>query len=140
MPLIKFFTVLFFAGFLLGACVANETGGPASPMPPASPLPSAAPEAPSPPDELALGESKYTEYCSKCHREDGSGGAIEIEGKMLTPANLVSEKMKKHPDEEFIEHITEGIPDEGMPSFKGELSEDEIKAVVRYIREKLQKQ
>ena len=47
--------------------------------------------------------------------------------------------MKKEPDEEYYEYIEEGIPDEGMPSFKDVLKENEIKEVVKYIRAELQK-
>jgi len=46
--------------------------------------------------------------------------------------------MKKEPDEEYIEYMVKGIPDEGMPSFRDELTDDEMKAVVKYIREEIQ--
>ncbi|HUF03914.1 MAG TPA: cytochrome c [Aridibacter sp.] len=102
-----------------------------------TPAPTA--EAPKTPDELALGRSKYQEYCVKCHKEVGTGGEVVIEGKTLNPEDLTSEKMKGEPDEEYIEYMVKGIPDEGMPSFRDELSDEEMKAVVRYIREELQK-
>ncbi|MGI8670127.1 MAG: c-type cytochrome [Aridibacter sp.] len=90
-------------------------------------------------DELALGGKLYKDNCAKCHKEDGTGGKVEIEGKTLDADNLISDKMKKMPDEKYIKYITNGIPDEGMPAFKDVLSEDEIKAVIKYIREELQK-
>ncbi len=91
------------------------------------------------PKEAVTGKSIYAESCAKCHKDDGSGGSVDVDGKTWKAKNLVSEGMKKDSDEEFIEHITEGIPDEGMPAFKDKLSAEEIKLVVKYIREELQK-
>ena len=61
------------------------------------------------------------------------------DGTTINADNLTTEKMKKEPDAEYIEHITDGIPSEGMPAFKGKLTEQEIKDVVAYIRKELQK-
>lgn len=91
------------------------------------------------PDELASGGKLYKEQCAKCHKEDGTGGEVEIEGKKLKADNLTTDKMKKMPDEKYIKYIVEGIPDEGMPSFKDILTDDEMKEVVKYIREEIQK-
>jgi cytochrome c6 len=90
-------------------------------------------------DELASARKIFKETCAKCHKEDGTGGEVEILGVTLKAENLTSEKAKKEPDEEFIEHITDGIDGEGMPAFKDKLSPQEIKDVVKYIREELQK-
>jgi len=90
-------------------------------------------------DELASGRKVYSDYCVKCHKEDGTGGKVEVLGKVLKAENFTSDHAKKESDEEFIEHIRDGITDEGMPSFKETLSEDEIKSVVNYIRKELQK-
>lgn len=92
-----------------------------------------------PMDELAQGKKHYVDNCARCHKEDGTGGPVEIEGEELKPDDLTSEKMKKEPDEEYMEYMKDGIPDEGMPSFKDVLSEDEMKMVIKYIREELQK-
>lgn len=95
-------------------------------------------EATATPDELAEGRKHYKEQCSKCHKDDGKGGEIEIEGKKIKPDNLTTEKMAKETDEEYIEYMTEGIPDEGMPSFKDVLSKEEMQEVVKYIRTEFQ--
>ncbi len=42
-------------------------------------------------------------------------------------------------DAKYIDYIENGIPDEGMPAFKGKLTDGEIKDVVIYIRKELQK-
>lgn len=97
------------------------------------------PEKSATPVEMASGKDLYVKNCATCHKEDGTGGKVEIEGKMLKVDNLTTEKMKKEPDEEYYEYIRDGIPDEGMPAFKDILKEDEIKEVVKYIRKELQK-
>lgn len=92
------------------------------------------------PDELAEGRRLYKEHCAKCHQDDGTGGRVEIEGKKLRVEDLTTEKMAEESDEEYIEYMVEGIPDEGMPSFKDVLSKDEMQAIVRFIRREFQNQ
>jgi mono/diheme cytochrome c family protein len=91
-------------------------------------------------DELADARKLFSEKCARCHKEDGSGGKVVIDGEELRVPNFASEKMKKEPDKEFIEVIKNGIPDEGMPSFKKELTEEQIKDLVNFIRKEFQKQ
>ena len=90
-------------------------------------------------DELASARKTFTQTCAKCHKEDGTGGKTEIEGKTIDAEDLTTEKMKKESDEELFKYISEGIPGEGMPAFKGKLSEQEIRDVVKFIRAELQK-
>lgn len=89
-------------------------------------------------DEMASAKKLYIDNCVKCHKEDGAGGKVEIDGKTLKAASLISAHSKKDDDAEIYEHISEGIPDEGMPSFKDRLSDEQIKMVVKYIRKDLQ--
>lgn len=90
-------------------------------------------------DEMASARKIYKDYCAKCHKEDGAGGKVVIEGETIKAANLTSEHSKKDEDSEIIEHIENGIKDEGMPAFKGRLTDEQIKDVVKYIRVELQK-
>lgn len=92
-----------------------------------------------PVDELAAAREIYTISCSNCHKENGTGGKVQIEGKTINADNLTTDKMKNMPDAKYISYIENGIPDEGMPAFKGRLSDQQIKDVVRYIRADLQK-
>jgi mono/diheme cytochrome c family protein len=98
-----------------------------------SPLPSATI------DELASGRKVYEINCANCHKPDGKGGPVEIEGKKINPENLTSDKIKRFTDEKIIGYIVKGIEDEGMPSFKDKLSEGEIRDVVKYLRAEIQK-
>lgn len=91
-----------------------------------------------PVDELAAAKTLYTEKCVKCHKEDGSGGIGEADGKKYKAANFTSEGMKKESDEDLIAEIEVGVPDEGMPAFKGKISDEQIKSLVKFIRKEFQ--
>ena len=76
----------------------------------------------------------YSEKCMICHKDTGKGGKITLEGKTITPADLTSAKIKAKSDEKLLSEIKEGVPDEGMPSFKAKLSDEEIKSIIQKIR------
>ncbi len=90
-------------------------------------------------DELASSKAIYKEHCAKCHKDDGTGGAVEIDGEKLKAEDFTSDKMKKMDDEKYIKYTTKGILDEGMPAFEKILTEAEIKDVVKFIRTEFQK-
>ncbi len=100
--------------------------------PPYTPLPAASI------DELASGRKIYEVNCAICHKEDGTGGEVVIEGKKLKPDDLTSAKIKGFSDDKIIRYIVNGVEDEGMPAFKDKLSEGEIRDVVQFIRTELQ--
>jgi len=77
----------------------------------------------------------YAKNCMICHKDNGKGGKVTIEGKTLKPADLTSQKIKMNTDDKLFEHISEGVPDEGMPAFKEKLAADQIKTIMTYIRE-----
>jgi mono/diheme cytochrome c family protein len=92
------------------------------------------------PDELASAKKTFLDKCVRCHKEDGTGGKTEIDGVKINAPNLTSDKFKKEPDSEFIKAIEKGFPDDGMPAFKGKISDEEIKNLVKLIRKEFQKQ
>ena len=81
------------------------------------------------------GKDLYARNCMICHKENGTGGKVTIEGKSIDPPDMTTEKMKAKSDDKFVQYITEGFPDDGMPAFKGKLNEDQIKAIVKHVRE-----
>ena len=101
--------------------------------------PAASPQATAKIDELASGRKIYEANCAGCHKEDGSGGPMDIEGKKINPDNLTEEKFKKMTDEKILGYIVNGVEDEGMPAFKGKLTEGEMRDVVKYVRTEIQK-
>lgn len=92
-----------------------------------------------PADEVAMGRSLYEQNCAACHKEDGTGGKMTIEGKTINPDDLTSEKIKKFDDAKMARYIRDGVEDEGMPAFEGKLTEEQISAVVSYVRTGIQK-
>lgn len=101
--------------------------------PPSTPLPAASI------DELTSGRTIYAANCAICHKDNGTGGEVVIEGKKLKPDDLTSAKIKGFSDGKIIGYIVNGVEDEGMPSFKDKLSEGEMRDVVKFIRSELQK-
>lgn len=97
-----------------------------------------------PPDvaqnDTASGRKIYMEICAKCHKENGTGGKVTIEGETINAENLTSDHAKKESDEDFFKAIKNGIADEGMPAFKDRLSDAEINNVINFIRQEIQKQ
>lgn len=133
-------SIFFSAAVLFWAC----SSGPATnnapnstnvTKPPASPVAQSSPAV----DALAQGKKLYTDNCVACHKENGTGGKIEIEGKSINPEDLTTAKIKAFSDDKIIGYIYKGIEDEGMPSFKDKLTEAEIREVVRYVRGAIQK-
>lgn len=133
------FTLLFTLAILIVlACgdsnkSANVAVNSVNTSPPQTPLPAATI------NELASGRKIFSSNCANCHKENGTGGEVIIEGKKLNPENLTSAKIKGFPDEKILRYIMNGVEDEGMPSFKDKLSEGEMRDVVKFIRAELQK-
>lgn len=137
MNFVKLFTVILSLGLFIIACgeskPANSTATETNKNAPATTTPA------STVDELASARSIYNSKCLRCHKADGSGGAVEIDGVKLNSEDFTSEKMKKMDDEKYVKYISKGIPDEGMPAFEKQLSAEEIKDVIKFIRAEFQK-
>ena len=78
------------------------------------------------PDGGALFKSK----CATCHGPDGSGQTAI--GKSMRLRSLGSAEVKKLTDAQLSAIISDGK--NKMPGYKGKLSPDEIRQIVRYIR------
>jgi len=76
------------------------------------------------------GASVFKAKCVTCHGSDGSGNTPV--GKSLQVADLRSAEVQKKSDAELAESVSEGKGN--MPAFKTILSEDEIHAVLKYVR------
>lgn len=79
------------------------------------------------PDAAAIYKSK----CAMCHGPDGSGNTPT--GKTMKVRDLRSDEIQKMKDEELEKTIENGKAK--MPAYKSKLSEAEIGALVKYIRE-----
>lgn len=132
---LKFGVIICAIAIALLACSAEKTGNSVTVNNNSA---NAVPNTP-PPDTAATGRDLFKRNCAACHKESGKGGKMEFEGKSINPDDLTGDKIKHLSDQKIFEYITEGVPDEGMPSFKGKLKEPEIREIVKFIRAELQK-
>ncbi|CAN5462805.1 hypothetical protein BH18ACI1_BH18ACI1_00900 [soil metagenome] len=108
--------VCLFAAFLITACVQTQSKR----------------------NEFNIAESKsyeaslYRQNCAICHGQEANGK--EIDGKLI-PSLRYGEAVAKS-EEEIYQQIKEGkLP---MPSFKNQLTEEEIQKMVKFVRRDLQ--
>ena len=94
----------------------------------------ATPAPATPVDETAVVTELYAKNCMICHKDSGKGGKVTIDGKSLNPIDLTSDKMKNRSDDKLVSQISEGSTDDGMPAFKGKLTDDQIKSIVKHVR------
>jgi mono/diheme cytochrome c family protein len=80
--------------------------------------------------EVALGSEIYTISCAVCHGATGEGAE---KGIPLTTGHALH-----HSEAEHIKQVTNG-EGEKMPAFREKLTPDQIKEVVRFVREDIQK-
>lgn len=87
-------------------------------------------------DELSQARTIYGERCTKCHGANADGGRVEFDNVRLKVPSLREGRARNHSDERLTRQITNG--GDGMPAFKGKLTEEEINALVRFIRQDFQ--
>ncbi|HHH48331.1 MAG TPA: c-type cytochrome [Gammaproteobacteria bacterium] len=89
------------------------------------------------PPLLRLGEAVYTQNCSVCHGDQGNTAYWARNGLRPPPRDFTGDEAKSIlTRQRMITSVTYGRPGTGMQSFKSRLSDQEIEAVVSYIRYK----
>ena len=78
----------------------------------------------------AKGKTLFIKHCAGCHGVQGKGDGYKLLGP--DPANLTAPATRKKSDRTLLATIHEGKPN--MPSWKGLLSERDIRNVLAYIR------
>ncbi|MEC7786010.1 MAG: cytochrome c [Nitrospinota bacterium] len=87
---------------------------------------------------LEAGRDIFFKHCKACHGDKGDGKTFAANVLNPPPKNFTLEKSKKELTEKrMIESITEGRKGTAMMPWKSRLSQQEIQAVVNYIRKKL---
>jgi mono/diheme cytochrome c family protein len=81
---------------------------------------------------LKVGRQTFMTYCSVCHGILGNGVSTLTAAYGAKPANLVARTVREYTDGRIYHTIRAGKG--AMPSYAGDLSEDESWAVVHYVR------
>ena len=90
--------------------------------------------------EIAQGKEIYNQYCASCHGANLEGvpnwKIFQPDGTLLPPPHDSNGHTWHHPDVLLIQIISDGgLPENGnMPSYKEILSEDEMYAVLAFIK------
>jgi mono/diheme cytochrome c family protein len=80
------------------------------------------------------GWRQYSVNCARCHGQDVLPNPVA--------ANLLISVGPGGPvasEEEFVQVVSQGRPDRGMPAFKGVLPPDQINAIYAYVRGRAEK-
>lgn len=137
MKFAKLTFVFFAAALFTAACTAVNTN---SNSPTASTTNTAVNQAATTPtampDELASAREIYSQRCVNCHSENGEGGRKEVDGEKIKVPNLKDPRVAAEPDDDYIGQIEGG--GDGMPAYKGKISDEDIKNLVRLIRRDFQ--
>jgi len=78
------------------------------------------------------GKAVFLENCASCHGDDGKADT-EL-GRKYMAQDLTSPKLAKELDQAKVKRVVErGVKDTKMKGWKGELKQEEIEAVSRYV-------
>ena len=84
---------------------------------------------------LQEGKEIYVANCLTCHGCSGNGLGSYGGTMVVTPANLKVEPYRDMPDDQWLWHVSEGVPGTLMPTWKESLTEDQRWKVIRYVQQ-----
>jgi cytochrome c553 len=86
-------------------------------------------------EKIALGKQTFSYYCVVCHGLDGQNTGVPFAEKMSPPVpSLASRNAQSYTDGQLEWIIANGLGPSGMPASRGILSDEEMWAIVLYIR------
>ena len=92
------------------------------------------------PADLETGRDIFYKHCKACHGDKGDGKTFASNVLNPPPKNFTAKKSKKELTEErMIQSVTKGRKGTAMMPWESNLTQEEIRAVVIYIRQKLMK-
>jgi len=83
---------------------------------------------------LARGQQLFAQNCAVCHGAGGKGDGPLGQNLNPRPVDLTGSHLTTHTDGDLYWWIGHGIAGTGMPSFTGTLPDQDIWALIRYIR------
>ncbi|HEY1471049.1 MAG TPA: cytochrome c [Candidatus Acidoferrum sp.] len=90
---------------------------------------------PETPENIKDGQAAFSHYCMACHGLDGQNTGVPFSDNMSPPVpSLRSSSVQSYKDGQLKWIIENGIWPSGMPASKGILTDEEMWAIVDYIR------
>jgi mono/diheme cytochrome c family protein len=90
---------------------------------------------PETPDNIKDGQAAFSHYCMACHGLDGQNTGVPFADSMSPPVpSLKSNSVQSYKDGQLKWIIENGLSPSGMPASKGILTDEEMWAIVVYIR------
>lgn len=83
---------------------------------------------------LATGQQLFAQNCAVCHGPLGKGDGPLAQNLNPRPVDLTSSHLTTHTDGDLYWWVSHGIAGTGMPAFSGTLSDQDLWALIRYIR------
>ena len=84
---------------------------------------------------VQTGMEHFQHHCQVCHGLDGHGTGVPFAAKMSPPVlDLADKDVQQYTDGQLKWIIENGIRFSGMPGWKGELEDDEMWSIVRFLR------
>jgi mono/diheme cytochrome c family protein len=93
--------------------------------------PTAAPPSTQDAKTLADGESLFVANCASCHGGGGAGNGPAAGALAPSPTNF---RLKKPTEERAWDVLENGVPGTAMPPWKSQLSADQRRALVEFVR------
>lgn len=86
-------------------------------------------------DTRADGKEAFSHYCVACHGMDGQNTGVPFTDHMSPPIpSLTSPAVQSYTDGQLKWIVDYGIFPSGMPGSKGTLSDEELWAIIAYLR------
>ncbi|MGZ4812754.1 MAG: c-type cytochrome [Terriglobales bacterium] len=87
------------------------------------------------PENVNRGRTVFSFYCAACHGLDGQATGVPFAAAMSPPVpDLNSPAMQAYTDGQLKWVITNGLRPSGMPAAKGILRDEEMWAIVTFLR------
>ena len=84
---------------------------------------------------VGAGQSAFNHYCIVCHGLDGQNTGVPFASKLDPPVpSLASPEVQQYTDGQLKWIVENGIAPSGMPASRGTLNDDEMWAIVIFLR------
>jgi mono/diheme cytochrome c family protein len=84
--------------------------------------------------DIEQGRDIYRKHCQECHGAEGRGDGPRAAMLAPSPGNLVSAATSTKTDEELLAILVQGVPRTAMRGWSDQLSNDERRNVLAYVR------